>query len=221
MSVLREYFEANQGRIIHKWLHYFEIYERHFARFRGEEVHIVEIGVSFGGSLRMWKHYFGDRAHIHGVDVLPGCKAFEEDRVKVFIGDQADRSFLRQLREAVPRIDILIDDGGHRPEQQIPTFEELYPAISPHGVYLCEDLHTNYMADFGGGLRRPDTFIEYAKRLTDQLNAWYSEDPAHFSVDDFTRSTHSMHFYDSVIVIEKRPLSPPEHRRTGTTPPGR
>lgn len=220
MGVLRDYFEANQGRIIHKWMHYFEIYERHFERFRGREVHLLEIGVSFGGSLQMWKDYFGPQAHIYGVDVLPECQRLEEDRVKIFIGDQGNRDFLRHLRASIPKIDILIDDGGHRPDQQIPTFEELYPTVAPDGVYLCEDLHTNYFEKFGGALRRPDTFIEYSKRLIDQLNAWYSEDPANFQVDAFTRSAHSMHFYDSVIVIEKRLMSPPEHRRTGRVAPG-
>jgi hypothetical protein len=168
----------------------------------------------------MWKHYFGPQAHVYGVDVLPECQRLEEDRVKIFIGDQGNRDFLRHLRASIPRIDILIDDGGHRPDQQIPTFEELYPAVAADGVYLCEDLHTNYFEKFGGALRRPDTFIEYSKRLIDQLNAWYTEDPAHFQVDDFTRSAHSMHFYDSVIVIEKRPMEPPHHRRTGKVPPG-
>ena len=32
---LEQYFRANQGRLIHKWMHYFDIYHRHFERFRG------------------------------------------------------------------------------------------------------------------------------------------------------------------------------------------
>jgi hypothetical protein len=52
---LERFFTENQGRHIHKWKHYFEIYERHFSRFRGAEVHVVEFGVAQGGSLQMWK----------------------------------------------------------------------------------------------------------------------------------------------------------------------
>ena len=53
MNDLEKYFAKNTGRLIHKWKHYFEIYDRHFSRFRGSNVHVVEFGVSHGGSLRM------------------------------------------------------------------------------------------------------------------------------------------------------------------------
>ena len=35
MNDLEKYFTENTGRMIHKWNHYFEIYDRHFSRFRG------------------------------------------------------------------------------------------------------------------------------------------------------------------------------------------
>ena len=214
--MLKEYFENNTGRLLHKWMHYFEIYERHLARFRDREVHIVEVGVFHGGSLQMWKQYFGDKARIYGVDVVQQCKSLEEDRVKIFIGDQADPVFLRTLRRDIPRVDVLIDDGGHSMLQQITTFRELFSHIAEDGVYLCEDLHTSYWPDFGGGLRQPGTFIEFSKLLIDQLNAWHTRDAEQFEVDDFTLTAHSMHFYDSVLAIEKRRMHPPEVRMTGT-----
>jgi 23S rRNA U2552 (ribose-2'-O)-methylase RlmE/FtsJ len=126
MNDLEYYFAANEGRLIHKWHHYFEIYNRHFARFRGTDVVILEFGVSEGGSLQMWKDYFGPRARIVGVDIDPECKDMEESQVEVYIGDQEDRTFLASLRDTLPRIDIVIDDGGHTMKQQIATFEELF-----------------------------------------------------------------------------------------------
>jgi hypothetical protein len=83
MNDLERFFEANTDRLIHKWRHYFEIYDRHFARFRGQSPHVVEFGVSQGGSMRMWKDYFGAGATIHGVDINPHCKQFEEDGVHI------------------------------------------------------------------------------------------------------------------------------------------
>jgi hypothetical protein len=215
MGTLSDYVENNKGKWLDKWLPYLEVYERHFARYRDTDVHVLEIGVFGGGSLTMWKHYFGARAQIFGVDIDPVCKQFEEERAKIFIGDQGDRSFLASLRKSLPRIDILIDDGGHYPAQQIATFEELFPDIAADGIYLCEDLHTNYWQRYGGGLRRPGTFMEYAKRLVDQLTAWHTEDAEVFEVDDFTLTAHSMHFYDSMVVIEKRPMAPPLRKKTG------
>src|SRR5437016_6128611 len=103
MNDLEKYFQANTGRLIHKLNHYFEIYDRHFAKFRGTEVHVVEFGVSQGGSLQMWKEYFGPKCRIYGVDINPHCKTMEEDRVQVFIGDQEDRAFLKSLAASIPR----------------------------------------------------------------------------------------------------------------------
>jgi Methyltransferase domain len=215
MNDLERFFNQHQGRLIHKWMHYFEIYDRHFARFRGRPVTIVEFGVSQGGSMQMWRHYFGPDAKLFGVDINPGCKRFEEPGVQIFIGDQGDREFLRSLAKTLPAIDILIDDGGHTMQQQIRTFEELFPHVAPHGVYLCEDLHTSYWREFGGGYRRRGTFIEYCKTFIDSLNAWHSHEPQRFDVSDFTRSVHSVHCYDSVVVVEKRPMVPPTHQRVG------
>jgi hypothetical protein len=209
---LAEYFFANRGRLIHKWHHYFEIYHRHFAAFRGRSPVVMEIGVFHGGSLQMWSEYFGPGARIVGVDVDPRCLAFHEPPgVSVMIGDQADRAFLASLRERFPRIDILIDDGGHTMAQQIATFEELYPHVQPNGVYLCEDMHTSFSPGHGGGEGRKDTFLEYSKALVDGLYGWYSRQQG-----PIAKSAFALHFYDSVLVIEKRPIEQPVHTKTGT-----
>src|SRR5271166_5678208 len=83
---LETFFESHtKGPGIWKWRHYFDIYDRHFQRFRGREVNILEIGIYSGGSLEMWKSYFGSRCHIYGVDIEPTCKMYESDFVKVFV----------------------------------------------------------------------------------------------------------------------------------------
>src|SRR5205814_10274664 len=75
---LAQYFLRNQGRLLYKWHHYFEIYHRHFERFRGKSPVVLEIGVFHGGSLQMWHDYFGKGAKIIGIDVDARCKQFEE-----------------------------------------------------------------------------------------------------------------------------------------------
>ena len=211
---LARYFLDNPGRLIQKWHHYFEIYHRHFASFRGRAPVVLEIGVFQGGSLQMWKEYFGPGARIVGLDIDPRCSRFEEEQISVMIGDQADRGFLAEVRRRLPHIDIVIDDGGHTMPQQITSFEELYPHLQPNGVYLCEDIHTSYAPHYGGGYRRAGTFLEYGKGLIDRLYAWYSFEPE-FAVDALTRSTYALHFYDSVLVVEKRPMKPPVQSTTG------
>ena len=211
---LEKYFRANTGRLIHKWMHYFDVYHRHFERFRGRPVVILEFGVSQGGSLQMWRDYFGPKALICGVDIDPRCARLAGPGMRVFIGDQEDREFLRTVAREIGPIDVLIDDGGHTMGQQIATFEELYPHLSTEGVFLNEDVHTSYWKRYGGGYRKPDTFMEYAKGLADQLNAWHSREEA-FGVDEFTRTTRSMHFYDSIVVFERGTVVKPHAEKTG------
>ncbi len=208
MNELEQYFRQNNKNLINKWIHYFDIYDRHFARYKGKEVTILEIGVSHGGSLQMWKQYFGGNAKIYGIDINPECKKLEEENIKIFIGSQADRSFLRDIIKSIPPIDIIIEDGGHMMNQQIITFKELFDYVKDDGVYLSEDLHTSYWVKFGGGHKRRGTFIEYSKNLIDALNAHHTEQNS-LKVSRFTNSADSIHYYDSVIVIEKRKKGKP------------
>ena len=213
-SDLEKYFKSNNSRLIHKWNHYFDIYERHFNRFRDKEIVILEIGVSQGGSLLMWKEYFGDKAKIYGIDIDPKCKEVEEKNIEVLIGSQSDRKFLKQVVKEIPKIDILIDDGGHGMKQQIVSFEELFNHVKVDGVYLCEDLHTSYWLNFGGGYKRRGTFIEYSKKFIDYLNAFHSRQK-NLKVNSFTKTVDSIHYYDSIIVIEKKEIAPPYLEKSG------
>jgi 23S rRNA U2552 (ribose-2'-O)-methylase RlmE/FtsJ len=119
MNDLERFFYANTENLIHKWKHYFEIYDRHFSRFRGTEVTVLEMGVGQGGSLRMWRSYFGPRARIVGVDINPECATLASDQIEILLANQDDRESLRALKTKIPHVNILIDDGGHTMQQQI------------------------------------------------------------------------------------------------------
>ena len=192
-----------------KWHHYLEIYERHFARFRGQPVRLLEIGIDQGGSLQMWRRYFGERAVLHGLDINPLCRTIDDPGVVVHIGNQSDSLVLENIVQAMGGLDILIDDGSHKPRDQIKTFETLFPKISAEGIYLCEDVHTSYWRQFGGGLRRRGTFVEYSKRLLDRMHAWYSDSVWKQDDDRFPYQVRGIFFYDSVVVIEKHQKEQP------------
>ena len=194
---LRDYFNAHEeGRGIWKWDHYFDLYHRHLARFVDTDAHLVEVGVFSGGSLEMWRSYLGPAARITGIDIAPECRAYEDDHTKIAIGDQADRSFWAEFRMGNPPIDIVIDDGGHQPEQQRITLEETLPFLRPGGVFICEDIH-----GVGGH------FAAYAHGLADRLN--------HSSIRPESRvrivspasalqaAVGSIAFYPFAVVIER------------------
>lgn len=208
---LHQIFLSNGGRQINKWLHYFDTYEKHFRRFVGKSPVMLEIGVLGGGSLQMWKEYFGPGTQIVGLDNNPNCAAFAADGIDVVIGGQEDPAVLDELLMHYD-FDIVLDDGSHQMDHMRASFEHMYHRISPTGVYMLEDTHCCYFEGSGGGLRREGSFIEVVKERIDQLHATYYKGGV---VDDFTRSTNSIHIYDSIVVFEKAPQGERQKLRTG------
>jgi hypothetical protein len=126
---------------------------------------------------------------------------FAEDQIEIRIGDQSDAGFLTSVLDEFGSPDVVLDDGSHVMSHVTASFRHLYPAVSRNGVYVVEDLHTAYWDEYEGGLRRKGSFIETCKDLIDELNADHARGALEPS--EFTRSTLSMHVYDSVVVFEK------------------
>jgi hypothetical protein len=206
---IAEFFLTTQGRIVFKWLHYLDIYYRHLSRFRnmGRPIHVMEIGLFCGGSLQMWRSFFGPDAYIYGVDML-SKRRFAEERTRIIKGDQGSMKFWQEVKRTIPKLDIIIDDGGHLPEQQRNTFKALFDHLQPDGVYMVEDLHTSYMADYQGGIGRPGTFVEYSKQFIDALHCSFTSECSK-ELLGWHAALASTTFYDSVLVMEKRPHPAP------------
>ena len=203
-NALEEYFLFQDHRIINKWWHYFEIYHEFFQKYVNKPVKVLEIGVYKGGSLQMWKNYFGEQAFIVGIDIDATCKDYEEENIKICIGSQDDKAFLEKVSSEYGPFDIIIDDGSHAVNHQIASFEALYGLLGNTGVYLCEDTHTSYWKSFGGEYLGQKTFVEYAKSLIDELHNQHISDKEIPLKAQFRNQIKSIHFYDSVIVFEKR-----------------
>ena len=216
LKKLRELFLNHEGKLVHKWDHYFDIYEKYFSKYIGQQINILEIGISHGGSLQLWKKYFGDKVNIYAIDINPQCRELEEERVKVFIGSQSDKMFLNQVAQQLPDLDIIIDDGGHTMEQQIVSFENLYLKVKEGGVYLIEDTHTSYWHEFHGGFKKANSFIEYSKNLIDALYEGHVQDKRKIQINEITRHIIGISFYDSIVVFQKQQRPQPFHIRKGT-----
>lgn len=204
MTSIKSLFTSNNKNGINKWSHYFDIYDRYLFKYKGKDVTILEIGIFQGGSLQLWRDFFGPNSRVIGVDINPDCLQFADDRINIFIGSQSDREFWSKLKSEIGKIDILIDDGGHTMDQQLVTFEEMFDHISMDGIYICEDTHTSYWMGYRGGLRRPGTFIEKMKDIVDQLTLWHYGTPT-----KFTKNIRSVSFFDSLVIIEKGEISRP------------
>jgi hypothetical protein len=202
---VREAWEQHSGHMMLKLSPYPEAQHRHLARFQGRGPTVLEIGVNWGGSLRLWRRYFGETSTIVGIDINPACAGLGGDGMHVRIGDQTDRTFLEAVAEEYGPFDVVIDDGGHTMEQQITSFEVLYPHVATTGVYVCEDSFSSYVDEFGG--RRAGTFMDVAKSRIDEMHAWFNPDQP---PTDFTRTATSMHFYLGLVIIEKGEVTAPQ-----------
>ena len=167
------HFISNTDRVIDKWDHYFPIYERHFSKFINQSIFMLEIGVQEGGSLQMWRKYFGPLATIVGIDIEPRCKRIESEdkqyQLKVRIGDQSDLEFLQRIIDEFGIPDIVLDDGSHFIKDVNKSFDYLYPLMHKNSIYMIEDTHCCYMEQTGGGVNVPETFINRTKNFLDEI----------------------------------------------------
>jgi hypothetical protein len=230
MKSYREIFEAPKRFTSDKWDHYLDVYDRHFARFRnGGPINYLEIGVQNGGSLCVAKEYFGPAASVYGIDIDPKSRAAEAAGIakRVFIGSQADSIFLNaSLAEIGAAPDIIIDDGSHTQGDMVTTFLHLFPRLAPHGCYVVEDTHTVHFPTHQNSDTGLDVY-DYFKSLPDKLSLdfmapehrrdRFRTSPESRTGDIRTRnamahSIGSLHFYNSMIVVEKAPYIEPWRR---------
>ncbi len=217
-----------------KWNHYFHVYDRFLGPHAGRDLRVLEIGIGRGGSLDMWRRFFGPGAVIVGIDIRPATAAFERENVHVRIGSQTDTDFLAAVVDEFGPFDVILDDGGHLVSQQIVSFGALYPtlALDP-GLYIVEDLHSNYWPEL---IDERPTFIELMHELVHELHEPYSQVTSAFSTlftgaetDDrrladgpldagpqvvtstFAAWTRAISFFDSMVVIEKAERMLPTH----------
>ena len=178
---------------------YFQVYEELFSKYIGKEIIFVEIGVLHGGSLFMWKEYFGNKARIIGIDLHPKAKELEKYGFDIFIGSQSDINFWKDFYTKVGKIDILLDDGGHENNQQIITLNESIPNIKDGGIILTEDTHTSYFKKFGNPSKY--SFINYTKYLVDVVNSRFPSNEMKRN-NEFRKRIFSVVFYESMVALK-------------------
>lgn len=211
---------TDKSSVVHD---YCRKYEQLFAYNRSKPMNILEIGVALGSSLLMWEKWFFNST-ITGIDINSTCKRFKSPRINVEIGSQADEKFLYEVNTLHGPFDFIIDDGSHQNAHQIMTFQTLFPLLKDGGIYVVEDSCTSYWAQFGGGLKKEGTCMEYFKGLIDEVN-FFGEFVAdgnlgfvgHARRDDILlaqfdkkaekyigTSIESITFLNSIIIIKKR-----------------
>ena len=178
---------------------YFPVYEEIFNKYVEKKITFVEIGVLQGGSLHMWKEYFGNSARIIGIDLNPKAKKLEKDGFEIYIGSQSNENFWNEFFSKVGKIDILLDDGGHENDQQIITLNRTIPNMNDEGLIVVEDTHTSYLKKFGNPSKY--SFINYSKYIIDVINSRFPATEIKKN-NEFRNKIYSISFFESMTIFK-------------------
>lgn len=203
-------FANHDGRIVHKWLDYIPTYARFLEPYRGTPAKVLEIGVSHGGSLDVWRRFLGPEATIFGIDNNPACAGYVDPPNEVRIGSQADPLFLESVIAEMGGLDVVLDDGSHVASHQRASLGALWPHLAFGGLYIIEDIHTSYWPKCEGGYRRAGTAVELAKEIIDDQHAWFHLRPETALPKE---EIGALTVYESMFVIEKKRKQRPVHVR--------
>ena len=181
-----------------KWSSYFQVYEKIFSHYRNKKIKFVEIGVANGGSLFMWKKYFGKKAKIIGIDLNPKAKKLEKNGFKIYIGNQSDKKFWKNFYKKEGKVDLILDDGGHKNLQQISTVHHSLPYIKDGGKIVVEDTGTSYVKkEFNNPSKY--SFINYAKNVIDAI---HRRSPLlKKELNFYSKKIFLVEFFESIVVF--------------------
>jgi hypothetical protein len=142
--------------------YYTRVYENLFRPYK-KSCDILEIGVYFGSSIKVWDDFF-ESGIVHGIDVEP--KSLDYGRIQCFVVDQSNEESLKQFSDLGYQYDIIVDDGSHKMKDQQITVQLLFKNLKSGGTFVIEDLQTSIECRmpskviFGWGDPNKTTFLD-------------------------------------------------------------
>lgn len=182
-----------------KWINYFPAYEEIFKKYQKKNITFVEIGVGLGGSLFMWRKYFGNKARIIGIDLNPQAYELKKDGFEIFIGDQQNKNFWPSFYKKIGKVDIVLDDGGHKNLQQVSTIYYSLPYIKDNGMIVIEDTITSYLKK---GFGNPSNYslINFSHLIIDLMHI---RNPLLRKKSNYiSKNVYQVRFFESIVVFD-------------------
>lgn len=209
---LIDIYKSHDGNIADKWESYLHAYSQIFSYYRNEynDVRLLEIGVLNGGSIEIWKKYFGPKSEVVGIDIIDQvCKMKLRGKIETYCFDITDLNILNTFVDETDSFDIIIDDASHNSSDIILTFPKLFRHLTPGGTYCIEDLFGAYH-DYGKTNFTTTSAISYFQNLTNFINLFQisrvieipkmTEDELYLS-----QWLESVTFHDALVTVRKRP----------------
>lgn len=183
---------------------YCQHYEKLFSDYRQFPITLLEIGVQFGNSIRMWLHYF-QYAKVFGIDVGQSPE-INNPRYSFHSVDQRSAPGLIAVAEKAGKFDIVVDDGCHNADAIKISFETLWPYVQSGGYYIIEDVFALYHPYFKSSVDGP----RYITSFVDDVN-WSGKsffgrpDPVENPKLDFHELTiDSVTYRYGLVILQKK-----------------
>lgn len=142
---LIEFYNYTQNKsdkeIYHKYITNF--YNQKFEKFKNKKISILEIGIQYGNSLKLWDGFFTD-AKIYAIDISRYYIHTYSQNVNIIIGDAYKQDAINYFNSLDIKFDIIIDDGPHTLSSQ-DFFLTNYPKLlkDKDSIIILEDIYDN------------------------------------------------------------------------------
>lgn len=148
MNLIDTFHQTNNQsdkELYHKYVSNF--YSEKFEKFKDKKINILEIGIQYGNSLKLWEHFF-QNANIYAIDISQYYIHEYGENVNIFIGDAYNNKTIDYFKDNSISFDIIIDDGPHTLETQdffLQNYQQLLK--SSESIIILEDIY-NHSFDF-------------------------------------------------------------------------
>uniref|UniRef100_A0A6C0I0A5 Methyltransferase n=1 Tax=viral metagenome TaxID=1070528 RepID=A0A6C0I0A5_9ZZZZ len=125
---------------------YFDTYEKLFSSIRITARNILEVGIFWGGSIRLWRDYFSN-AQIYGVDIcnldfIQKESIKNDNHITLFTNTNGyDDTFINEnfINKNIT-FDMILDDGPHDLQSMIDLIVKYVPLLTENGIMVIEDV---------------------------------------------------------------------------------
>lgn len=206
--------------LFHHWLEYADQYQHHLPKpehISKPKLRLLEMGVSHGGSTRVWKQYYGQKLIYVGLEINPESKRSErvEEDIYVETGSQTNVTFLKAICAKYGPFDVIVDDAAHTYHAIQESLLYLFPrCLVDGGVYAIEDLHTMSMPDY----KSTGITSIFRNVVVAMHKYWGSAKPRGYNqkYDALSGIVLNLHIYDSLAFLLKGKAKPlTEIKRSG------
>ena len=122
----------------HKYIS--NLYEEKLGYKKTDHINILEIGIQYGYSLKLWQDYFTN-ANIYGFDIQDQLKENFNSNVYTKFFDAYSEEAIEYLKNLNIKFDIIIDDGPHSIESQDYICKNYKQFLNADGILFIEDIH--------------------------------------------------------------------------------